>query len=163
MAKINKLNSSVILKEYSKDFVQKSITITIGGKDYEVLVDQKFRVTKIQQMLQEALKNLVEFKEEDLETTITYVTFLMIKYFTDVDVAKVEDFKEQIRVLNAMIDLEIFEKIANAFPESETAKVNKHMMNLSAKINEFLKENKNNKNIGGIIESEIAKLEESAE
>ena len=76
MAKINKLNSSVILEAYSKEFSQKKVVITIGNKNYEVLVDQKFRNTVIQEMFLESLNNHDNYK--DLSESIKTSYFMII-------------------------------------------------------------------------------------
>jgi hypothetical protein len=155
MAKITKLNSSAILQGHSKQFIQEELTITINGKDYKVLIDQKFRPTKLNELILELLNNFENINKLNEAVKISYFMFLVIKYFSDVDVAKCEKFEDQIRVLNAMLDLEIFDKIINAFPEDELKKVNEYMIKFGERMDEFLKDNKNIEELKDIIEKEI--------
>ena len=68
--------------------------------------------------------------------------FLAIKQFTNLDFSKTDDFKTQISILNAMLDLEIFDKIVSEFPESELEKINEYMLKFNDRIDEFLKDGK---------------------
>jgi hypothetical protein len=160
MAKVKKLNSSIILQEYSKEFIQKQVIITVGGKDYEVLVDQKFRNTVLQTMVLEALNNYKYLEGLDEGVKLSYYMFQMIKHFTDIDIAKTDNFEDQIRVLNAMIDLGIFETITNAFPENEINKASEFIKKFGKRIEEFVKENKNLDEVKKMIESEIKESDE---
>jgi len=152
MAKINKLNSSVILEAYSKEFSQKKVVITIGNKNYEVLVDQKFRNTVIQEMFLESLNNHDNYKDLSESIKTSYFMFLLIKYFTDLEIAKTDDFEYQIRLLNALLDLGIYEMLINSFPESEIEKVNEYVIKFSKNIGEFMKDDKNIENLKNIID-----------
>ena len=139
MAKKKNLNSSVLLKQYDKEFVPKKITVTIGDEEYQVLVDQKFKTSKLEELLLEGAKNFEQFKELPENVRIAYFTFLIIKYFTNIDVAKTEDFNEQIRVLNALLDLDILGQIMNAFPETELIKFNQYVRDFADKVAELAK------------------------
>ena len=152
MAKINKLNSSVILEAYSKEFSQKKVVITIGNKNYEVLVDQKFRNTVIQEMFLESLNNHDNYKDLSESIKTSYFMFLLIKYFTDLEIAKTDDFEYQIRLLNALLDLGIYEMLINSFPESEIEKVNEYVIKFSKNIGELMKDDKNIENLKNIID-----------
>ena len=68
--------------------------------------------------------------------------FLAIKYFTNLEVAKTDTLEDQIRILNAMLNLEIFDKIISEFPESELEKINEYMLKFNDKIDEFVKDGK---------------------
>jgi len=142
MAKSNKLTSSILLQEQSKLFVQKKVNITVNKKDYEVLVDQKFRPTKLNELIVEAITNYDKFKELDESVKVSYLMFLAIKYFTNLEVAKTDTLEEQIRILNAMLDLEIFDKIISEFPENELEKINEYMLKFNDKIDQFVKDGK---------------------
>ena len=152
MAKVNKLNSSVILKEWSKEFVQKRVIIVINNKDYEVLVDQKFRNTVIQEMFLESLNNHDNYKNLSESIKTSYFMFLLIKYFSDLEIAKTDEFEYQIRVLDAMLDLGIYETLMNSFPESEIEKVNEYVIKFSKNMDNFMKDDKNIEKLKSIID-----------
>ena len=142
MSKVNKLTSSILLQEQSKLFTQKQVTVNINKKDYEVLVDQKFRPTKLNELIVESITNYDKFKELDESVKISYLMFLAIKYFTNLEVAKTDTLEDQIRILNAMLDLEIFDKIISEFAESELEKINEYMLKFNDKIDQFMKDGK---------------------
>jgi len=169
MSKVNKLTSSILLQEQSKLFVQKKVIVNINKKDYEVLVDQKFRNSKIQEMIAESLKNLAIYNDLNDSVRTSYIMFLFIKYFTNLDVAKVDNFEDQIRVLNAMIDLDIYSILVNSFPESELEKINEYMLKFNSKIDNFIKDDKNIEDLkkifgDGLVDvdgEELGKVDES--
>jgi len=142
MSKVNKLTSSILLQEQSKLFLTKKVTVNINKKDYEVLVDQKFLPTKIQQLIQEGISNLDNFNGLDDSVRTSYFFYLIIKYFSDIEIAKTNDFETQIRIMNSMINLEIFDKILGEFEESELEKVNEYILKFNGNLNELLKDEK---------------------
>ena len=143
MAKSNKqLTSSILLQEQSKLFVQKKVNIHINKKDYEVLVDQVFLPTKLNALIMESISNYDNLKELDESVKISYLMLLAIKQFTDIEIAKTDDFEYQIRVLNSLINLEVFDKIVSEFPESELEKINDYMLKFNDRIDEFIKDGK---------------------
>ena len=142
MSKVNKLTSSILLQEQSKLFVQKQVIVNINKKDYEVLVDQKFLPTKLNQLILESVSNYDNLKDLDESVKVSYLMLLAIKYFTNVEIAKTDSFETQIRVLNALLDLEILDKILGEFPESELEKINDYMLKFNSKIDKFLKDGK---------------------
>jgi hypothetical protein len=170
MSKAKKLSSGIILSTRDKQFVKKQVIIRVDGKDYEVLVDQKFEVKKIQQLLMELAekqKQLIDINQ--VMEIPNYVQFLIIKYFCDIDFAKVEDFDQQLRVYSAMLDLDIVDTIIGSFDEEELKKINIYMKRLSAnldKLNTQLDENPEFRNefnttftdINSYIESKAAEL-----
>ena len=153
MAKINKLNSGVILSAYSKEFTQKKLTLDINGKNYEVLVDEKFKNTKIQAMVLESVTNFKKLEGYEESVKLAYYMFLMVKHFTDIELANTEDFEEQVRVLNAMVDLDIFGKVTSAFPEEEINKVNEFLKKFGDKMKEL--NELNNKELEDMIKDEL--------
>jgi len=142
MSKVNKLTSSILLQEQSKLFIQKKVIVHIDKKDYEVLVDQKFLPTKLNQLILESVSNYDNLKELDESVKVSYLMFLTIKYFTDVEIVKTDSFEDQIRILNALINLEIFDKILSEFPESELEKINEYMLKFNSNIDKFMKDEK---------------------
>jgi hypothetical protein len=154
MSKVNKLSSGTILSAYSKEFNQKKITLSIGKTNYEVLVDEKFKPSKLQKMIVEALTNFNALKEYDEGVKLSYYMFLLIKHFTDIDIAQTDNLEEQIRILNAMVDLEIYEPLVNSFDKAEIQKATEYMKKFSERIAELAKDNNIN-DIKSIVESEI--------
>ena len=160
MSKINKLNSGSILQAYSKEFTQKKVTLIVGGKNYEVLVDEKFKISKLKNMILEAVGNMKDLEKYDDSIKITYYTFLMVKYFTDVDIVKTDDLVEQLKVLTAMIDLEIFAPIVDSFNPAEIEKASKFIKDFADKVTELANENKTEQEVKEVVEAEFEKLGE---
>jgi len=142
MAKSNKLTSSILLQEQSKLFVQRKVIVTLNKKDYEVLVDQVFIPTKLNALIMESISNYDNLKDLDESVKVSYLMLLAIKTFTNVEIAKTDDFQTQIKVLNAMLDLEIFDKIIGEFPESELEKINDYMLKFNSRIDQFINDGK---------------------
>lgn len=156
MAKINKLTSGIIKNTYSKNFTQKKVILDISGKDYEVLIDEKFRTSKLQAMILEALQNIGSLKEYGESVTTSYYLFLMIKYFSDIEV-ETENIEEQIKLLNQMIDLEIFEKVINSFPESEIQRTNQFIKKFAERVTELANDKQGLEDIKNLIGEELDK------
>ena len=130
--KPKKLTASNILSLHSKMFTQKAIHIDVEGNMYEVLIDKKFQPTKIQELIMEMLEKQQQIsKFEDIFNMTYYVNYLIIKYFTNISIANVNDFEKQIRVFKALLDLEIFEKVVESFDQSEIDKINKYIKKVS--------------------------------
>lgn len=155
MSKINKLNSGLILSAYSKEFTQKKLILNIGNKDYEILVDEKFKTSKIKEMILEAITSFDTLKEYNENIKMSYYMFLLIKYFTDIEIAKTDSLEEQIRILNAMIDMEIYDKIINTFDEKEMKKASDFMISFSEKLKDMMEQNKSKNQIEEAIEKEL--------
>jgi hypothetical protein len=156
MAKINKLTSGIIKNTYSKNFTQKKVILDIGGNNYEVLIDEKFRTSKLQAMILEALQNIGSLKEYGESVTTSYYLFLMIKYFSDIEV-ETESIEEQIKLLNQMIDLEIFEKVINSFPESEIQRTNQFIKKFAERVTELSNDKQGLEDIKDLIGEELEK------
>jgi hypothetical protein len=132
-----KLNTNNVLSLHDKTFKQKPITIDVEGESFEVLIDTKFQVSKIQQLLTEVMeRNQQLIKINDIFDITYYMNFLVIKYFTNIEIAKEDDFETQIRIFKALLDLEIFDKIMENFDKGELDKINKYMKKASANIKE---------------------------
>ena len=163
MSKVNKLTSSILLQEQSKLFLTKKVIVNINKKDYEVLVDQKFLPTKLNQLILESVSNYDNLKNLDESVKVSYLMLLAIKYFTNVEITKTNDFETQIRVLNALLDLEILDKILGEFPESELEKINDYMLKFNSKIDEFMKDGKGIEYLKKIMGEGLVDVDESTE
>jgi hypothetical protein len=157
--KINKLNSGIITSLHALKFTQKKIIIDIYNKDYEVLLDEKFSIVKLQTLMCEFIENFKYLQDASYGVKINYYMFLIIKYFSDIDITKTESFEDQIKALNAFIDLEIFEKISNAFQPEEVTKAFEFIKKFADRVEQFVKENKNVDEIKEILKDEINKSE----
>jgi len=161
MAKSNKLTSSILLQEQSKLFVQRKVIVTLNKKDYEVLVDQVFIPTKLNALIMESISNYDNLKDLDESVKVSYLMLLAIKTFTNVEIAKTDDFQTQIKVLNAMLDLEIFDKIIGEFPESELEKINDYMLKFNSRIDQFINDGKSIEYLKEVFGGEIESVNKS--
>jgi hypothetical protein len=155
MAKSKKLSSSVILKQNAKEFVQKKATIDIDGEDYEFLVDQNFRISKIQEMIFEGLSNHKNYKNVNETVRILYFSYLIIKHFTNIDFSQVKTFEDEIRMINSLLDLNIIEGVFKHVPEGEILKVKDFMSKVNEKIIELEKKGEKIPGLKEIIEKEV--------
>jgi uncharacterized coiled-coil protein SlyX len=162
-SKNKKLNSNLINSIHSKTFTQKTIKLNIEGQEFEILVDCKFQDSKIYimlcEMFQKMSKNLTP---EKALTAGEYFNFLLIKYFTDIDITKTEDYEEQIKIFSKMLDLGIVEAVLNSFDEKEIEKLNKIIFKVNENQKNISKNEDMMKNLISEID-EIIKLEESTE
>lgn len=154
MAKINKLNAGIIKQAYSKEFTKRKLTVLIDNKFYEILVDEKFKTTKLNEMVLEVLKKYENYEKLPDNLRLTYIYFIMIKHFTDLDVTT-ETFEEQLALIEALIDLNIFETIIASFAETEINKLVEYMKKFTERLVELMKENKSAEDIVSEIESGI--------
>lgn len=139
--KNKKINSGDILSLHSKLFTQKKVILNINNQNYEVLVDEKFSVDKIQQLILEVIEMQKQIKTfDDALSLSNYSIYLIIKYFTNIELAKENDFEKQMRVYKAMLDLGIIEKVLENFDEYELNKINSYIK----KVNDNIKKASNN-------------------
>lgn len=157
-----KLTTGNILSLHSKTFSQRKVLLeAIGGETFEVLIDEKFQASKMQALIMELAEQYGRISHlEDILDVNYFASFLIIKYFTNISIAKsVEnDFEKQIRVLKALIDLEIFEQLMEKFDEDELNKVNEYIKKASDNIREMDRNPEAQKELEDII-SELASLE----
>lgn len=124
MAKVKNLTISALKKEDSKRFNKQKSIIANG---YNVNLDMVFRPTKLQALLRELADKMayVSANDEinyDLVDWTSYALFLMVKYFSSVDIPDV--FEEQITVMEYLIDNDFLQPIMEGFEESEIKKFN---------------------------------------
>ena len=123
-----KLTSSNILSLHSKTFSQKKIHLDINGIAYQILIDEKFKPSKIQELIFELVEKQKQIRNfNDVFNISYYCNFLILKYFTDIDVTKTDSLEEELRVFKAILDLEIFEKIMDSFDPQELDKINLYL------------------------------------
>jgi predicted HAD superfamily phosphohydrolase len=121
--KIKNLNPTEIKKQVKKLKEQGEFFITINGDEYRVTHDEVFLNSKIHKVLDDLVElfNEGRNRNELLELATPYTTILIIKHFTSIEVP--DDIDGAIDMMNALIDLEVVDKIINALPEAEVVKM----------------------------------------
>jgi len=119
----------------SKKFTRKKIIVD----NYEVMVDEVFRESKISEMVKECLEKVNYTKELGIEMNTTdYAIILLIKYFTDISVS--DKFEEQIETLKILLDLGYLNTIVEAFDEKEIDKAVKKIYEYTDKLTKLVED-----------------------
>lgn len=113
------LTVTALRRENRKLNNQKEHTIVVGGEDYVIKVDQIFRKTKQHRLLEDLMLFLNEGNErvELLDLATPYITLLLIKHFTSLEIP--DNIDGAIDVMDALTDLGIFAHITDLMPEDE--------------------------------------------
>jgi hypothetical protein len=120
------LTIDILNQVHDKEFIQIIVTVDIKGKKYDVLVDKTFSIAKIKEIVMEILNKRDELNSvKDIFDIPNYMMFLIIKYMTNLDVAKVDSFAEQINVFNIMADLDVITPIFEHINKTEIEKIDK--------------------------------------
>lgn len=160
-AKTNKLNAGIITQTRDKQFTKRKLTFLIDSKNYEVTVDEKLSVMKLMRMLLELAEKVKYMYDINQVMEIpNYMVYLIIKYFTDIDCAKVDSFEEQINVFSAMMDLDIIQPILDVIPEDEMKKIGEYSKRLTKNIEKFDKQVEDNPELMTEINKIIADVAE---
>lgn len=115
--KDKKLTLNVLKKQDEQLYKQKEINVN----GYKVMIDTKFRKTKLQKLINELVQVSDYIKENKYQIDIlTYLYILLIKYFTDIPVPN--ELEKQITMTNLLIDNGYFEAIVNKFDQNEINK-----------------------------------------
>ena len=161
--KVNKLTSSNLKQIHSKTFTTKLVHIDIDNKIYDIEVDECLKVSKLQALISELIEKQKYLKDiEEALSIPNYIMFLIIKYFSNIDVAKVEDFSEQLRVFEIMLDLGVAEKILESIPESEMQKINVYIKKASDNIKKVANSPESQKELADLF-AEMQDYEETHE
>ena len=152
-----KLNMKIIENANKNQFTQKTVSVIVDGNEYDIIIDQQFKTTKIEKMVKNYLnsENREKFNELDEGAKIGYIMFLIIREFTDLEIPNNLKFEEEINLINSLIDLGVFEKIAENIPESEIIKVNEFLQKFNENLNEIIK----NENIKGKLDGESSDVD----
>jgi hypothetical protein len=133
-----KLTSSNILSLYNKTFTQREIQVEAEGQTFKVLIDEKFQPSKIQALIMELVEKYQEIQSLNDVFDISYfANFLIIKYFSNVDMAKVDSLDKAIRVFKALVDLGLYEQIIDKFDEKELQKLNDYIKKMNDRAKEI--------------------------
>lgn len=138
--KIKNLTMTELKKLDKKLDLQTRHEIEVGEDIYEVKVDKEFRKTKQHQLLHD-LANFFEASNENseiLDLTTPYTSLLLIKHFTSIHVS--DDIDEALIMLDILIDLEIFKKVLDLFPEDEVTKIYELLESAIQRMNENIDE-----------------------
>ena len=153
--KENKRISASVLLKHDEAFEQKEVTIDIEGEKYTVKIDQKFRISKIQSMILEGLNNYKNYSKLDESVRMLYFVYLIMKYFTDMDLRQAKTFKHEVRLMNSLLDLNIIEQVFEHIPEGEILKVREYMDKVEKAIEKIKKQGKSVPELKNIISKEV--------
>lgn len=158
----NKLNLKTINKAEKHTFTQKTITIPIDGKEYEVKIDTVFRQTKIQEMITKFLtsKNFQDFNVLDDAIKLSYYMFMILKNMTDLEIPEDITLAQEINLINSLIDLGIWEAIFAEISEDEINKVNKYLKKFNENLGELTKDGKGIDELVKSVGNELDELDE---
>jgi len=110
-------------------FAQKEVTVTaVNNKTYKILMDEKFKKTKIVKLVTDMVQRAEYCKRNDVEFDVTICLWAMIlRYFTNIKFVEYEElgkrYENEVNTIKALIDLEIFEDIMKSVDKDETAKI----------------------------------------
>jgi len=147
MSKIKQASTEKLLQLHNKTFTKKKITLeTRDGDLIDILVDEKFSASKIRSLMTDIINNRVHITENK-ELQAIYISLLIIKYFTNIEIS--DDFQKQIQTIEILIDLEVFEDILKSLDKKEIELINKTISKTNREMQEFFKtleleENKKN-------------------
>jgi hypothetical protein len=121
-----KLTYNEIKKVDGKNYTQKKIEVN----GYEILIDEKFRPTKIHRMILEFLEKMEYARENNINLNLVdYYPLLLIKYFTNIPIP--DELEKQIVVYEYLIDNGFFEEIIKSFSKEEIKKTVEHVRNFA--------------------------------
>ena len=154
MAKTKKLNLNAIKKVTKKYNKQKKAYISLDGENLEFCVDIYFSPEKRTKLIQKIIQNINYLKDVDESVYISYTLFLIIKYFSDINFVKENDFSKQLSILTDMINAEVFNDIIDKFDSKEIEKLNSELAESMKRAQELVKELIKNKELqNDILES----------
>lgn len=121
--KFKNLNIAELKKQNKKLDEKIEGEVLIGDQIYKISIDKVFRKSKQYALLDDVIDFINESGDriELLDLMTPYMTLLMIKHFTSVNVP--DDVEGALEILNVLIDLDALESILNLLPEEETTKL----------------------------------------
>lgn len=123
------MRANDLINDVRQIFTQREITVTAcNGKNYTLLIDNKFKKEKITQLISGMVERAHYCKKNDIQFDYTICLWvLIIKNFTDIKFINHKNFgkcyENEIDVLKAMINLEIVEEIMDSFDPKEMNKI----------------------------------------
>ena len=141
-----KLTYNEIKKVDGKNYTQKKIEVN----GYEILIDEKFRPTKIHRMILEFLEKMEYARENNINLNLVdYYPLLLMKYFTNIPIP--DELEKQIVVYEYLIDNGFFEEIIKSFPKEEIKKTVEHVRNFADNYKQLVN---NSDFLQGVLEAE---------
>lgn len=143
-----KMKSNDILNIAKKEFAYKKLLLTIGGNEYEILVQEKLNDTSITSLVTNLIERYDYCKNHNIEfNTIQHIYYLLIKYFTDIKFNSYEEleksYKHELDTVSALIDLEVFDQILNQFDKDTLKRIqnmfDKYSNQLKSVVNDEVK------------------------
>lgn len=160
---LNAQTEHVVFVKVQKGIDEETGEVIYEEVPYKIKVDNVFRKTKQHQLLEDLIHFMNESGKrlELLDLSTPYITLLIIKHFTNLEIP--DDIDKAIEVMHALIDLDIFAEIINLMPENELIKmyetlnaaVERMNMNIAEMINEAEEVAKKieNKEVKGLLEN----------
>lgn len=141
-----KLTYNEIKKVDGKNYTQKKIEVN----GYEILIDEKFRPTKIHRMILEFLEKMEYARENNINLNLLdYYPLLLMKYFTNIPIP--DELEKQIVVYEYLIDNGFFEEIIKSFSKEEIKKTVEHVRNFADNYKQLVN---NSDFLQGLLEAE---------
>lgn len=121
------------IKKLSKQMDEQKEVLILDG-EYKVMIDKQFKVSKIQKVIADIQKAMVEMKVDGVNTEkfgdLMVLNFMFVfKHFTNLDLP--EDYKDLLVVSEYLMDIGAFEGILNAFDQKEIDKLVNSMKTVS--------------------------------
>lgn len=125
------LNFNNIISLQDKTFKKREVTISAEGETYTLLIEQKFKETEIAELVGELVdrSNYARHMKYDFNV-IGHIMILVIKHFTDLQFPVVKkgnikkEYENEVKMLNALINLRLLDQIINHFDPKELEKIN---------------------------------------
>lgn len=152
---VNVLNLETVKKESVQKFAQILATVQLDGKDYSMMIDTKFSNTKVNALLDDLNKYFAQGmnKTELLDYASTYISLLIMKHFSSIDVP--DDIDEALTMMKDLVDLQWFAPIIDAFDENEIVQLFEKIYLAVAQMEQAMTEASN------ISDEQLAQLEKS--
>lgn len=125
----NKIKHSNIIGLENRIFTKKTIYVNVEDETFEVVINQKLKETEIADVVIELTERSRMAKEKNLEFNVMgNIMILLIKKFTDIQFKKPtgnfeKDYEEEVKMLNALINLGLLSKVMNEFDQEEVNKI----------------------------------------
>lgn len=122
------INQSELFALENESFKKVEVKVMANDQEFTVVVDKDLKETKIAKMFTELIKRSDYARKENIDLDISaQILILLIKNFTDIEFAEPKDIGEmmelEIRTLNALIDLGLFEQIIIHFDKDQMKKI----------------------------------------
>lgn len=120
---IKQLTPTELAKQAKALEGQQDFVIKVGGQDYKLTHDVKFRQTKRSKLLADMLMFFQQASKDVsiLDMATPYTATLILKHFTSIEVP--DDIVEAMATMQTLIDLDIINQVLPQLPEDELVSV----------------------------------------